>query len=276
MISIQNLSIHFTGQDLFTDINFLIREKDRIGLVGKNGAGKTTLIRIIAGLEQPSHGGVVMSDDVTIGYLPQEKNIHSTKTVLEETMTAFEEYHQIEKKLAQLQDELSQRTDYESDSYQKLCERMSALNERLTLIGGHSAEGEAEQILVGLGFDHEDMQREMMRLLAKQDRIRHKLGQLNPNKKKDSKKIVAYNEELKDIDAQLKMLQEQSGIKLDELDHGTKLGRFVGKIKRAWKRFTKKVKKVYERNEALIVGIASVVIPIVGGIIIKGILGLFG
>lgn len=161
MISIQNLSIHFTGQDLFTDINFLIREKDRIGLVGKNGAGKTTLIRIIAGLEQPSHGDVVMSDDVTIGYLPQEKNIHSSKTVLEETMTAFEEYHQIEKKLAQLQDELSQRTDYETDSYQKLCERMSALNERLTLIGGHSIEGEAEQILVGLGFDHEDMNRAM-------------------------------------------------------------------------------------------------------------------
>lgn len=161
MISIQNLSIHFTGQDLFTDINFMIREKDRIGLVGKNGAGKTTLIRIIAGLEQPSHGNVVMSDDVTVGYLPQEKNIHSTKTVLEETMTAFEEYHQIEKKLAQLQDELAQRTDYESDSYQKLCERMSALNERLTLIGGHSAEGEAERILVGLGFDHEDMLREM-------------------------------------------------------------------------------------------------------------------
>ena len=161
MISIQNLSIHFTGHDLFTDINFLIREKDRIGLVGKNGAGKTTLIRIIAGLEQPSHGDVVMSDDVTIGYLPQEKNIHSTKTVLEETMTAFEEYHQIEKKLAQLQDELSQRTDYESDSYQKLCERMSSLNERMTLIGGHSAEGEAERILVGLGFDHEDMFREM-------------------------------------------------------------------------------------------------------------------
>ncbi len=161
MISIQNLSIHFTGQDLFTDINFMIREKDRIGLVGKNGAGKTTLIRIIAGLEQPSHGGVVMSDDVTIGYLPQEKNIHSTKTVLEETMTAFEEYHQIEKNLAILQDELSQRTDYESDSYQRLCERMSALNERLTLIGGHNVEGEAERILVGLGFDHEDMQREM-------------------------------------------------------------------------------------------------------------------
>lgn len=161
MISIQNLSIHFTGQDLFSDINFMIREKDRIGLVGKNGAGKTTLIRIIAGIEQPSHGSVVMSDDITIGYLPQEKNIHSTKTVLEETMTAFEEFHQIERKLSQLQDELSQRADYESDSYQKLCEKMSALNERLTLLGGHSAEGEAERILVGLGFDHEDMTRAM-------------------------------------------------------------------------------------------------------------------
>lgn len=161
MISIQNLSIHFTGQDLFSDINFMIREKDRIGLVGKNGAGKTTLIRIIAGIEQPSHGSVVMSDDITIGYLPQEKNIHSTKTVLEETMTAFEEFHQIERKLSQLQDELSQRTDYESDSYQKLCEKMSTLNERLTLLGGHSAEGEAERILVGLGFDHEDMTRAM-------------------------------------------------------------------------------------------------------------------
>lgn len=161
MISIQNLSIHFTGQDLFTDINFMIREKDRIGLVGKNGAGKTTLIKIIAGLEQPSHGNVVMSDDVTVGYLPQEKNIHSTKTVLDETMTAFDEYHQIEKKLAQLQEELSERTDYESVGYQKLCEKMSALNERLTLIGGHSIEGEAERILVGLGFDHDDMYRAM-------------------------------------------------------------------------------------------------------------------
>ena len=161
MISIQNLSIHFTGRDLFTDISFMIREKDRIGLVGKNGAGKTTLIKIIAGLEQPSHGNVVMSDDVTVGYLPQEKNIHSTRTVLDETMTAFDEYHQIEKKLAQLQDELSERTDYESAGYQRLCEKMSTLNERLTLIGGHSIEGEAERILVGLGFDHDDMYRAM-------------------------------------------------------------------------------------------------------------------
>lgn len=161
MISIQNLSMQFTGEDLFTDISFMIREKDRIGLVGKNGAGKTTLIKLLCGLEQPSKGDVIMSDDVTIGYLPQEKNVHSTKTVLDEAMTAFEEYYEIEHRLAKLQNELSDREDYESDSYQRLCEKMSHLNERLAIMGGHSIEGEAEQILIGLGFEHDDMQRPM-------------------------------------------------------------------------------------------------------------------
>ena len=153
--------MQFTGEDLFTDINFMIREKDRIGLVGKNGAGKTTLIRLLCGLEQPYKGDVIMSDDVTIGYLPQEKNVHSTKTVLDEAMTAFEEYYEIERQLAKLQDELSNREDYESASYQRLCEKMSHLNERLAIMGGHSIEGEAEQILIGLGFDHDDMNRQM-------------------------------------------------------------------------------------------------------------------
>ncbi|MBR3914930.1 MAG: ATP-binding cassette domain-containing protein [Bacteroidales bacterium] len=161
MISIQNLSMQFTGEDLFTDISFMIREKDRIGLVGKNGAGKTTLIKLLCGLEQPSKGDVIMSDDVTIGYLPQEKNVHSTKTVLDEAMTAFEEYYEIERRLAKLQNELTDREDYESDSYQRLCEKMSHLNERLAIMGGHSIEGEAEQILIGLGFEHDDMQRPM-------------------------------------------------------------------------------------------------------------------
>lgn len=153
--------MQFTGEDLFTDINFMIREKDRIGLVGKNGAGKTTLIRLLCGLEQPYKGDVIMSDDVTIGYLPQEKNVHSDKTVLDEAMTAFEDYFKIERELAKLNDELSDRTDYESDSYQRLCEKMSHLNERLNIMGGHSIEGEAEQILIGLGFEHDDMQRKM-------------------------------------------------------------------------------------------------------------------
>ncbi len=158
--------MQFTGEDLFTDINFMIREKDRIGLVGKNGAGKTTLIRLLCGLEQPYKGDVIMSDDVTVGYLPQEKNFgrdatSHVRTVLDEAMTAFEEYYEIERQLAKLQDELSNREDYESASYQRLCEKMSHLNERLALMGGHSIEGEAEQILIGLGFEHNDMQRPM-------------------------------------------------------------------------------------------------------------------
>ena len=96
MISIQNLSMHFTGDNLFTDINFLIREKDRIGLVGHNGAGKTTLLKLICGLEQPSKGDIIIPEGITIGYLPQEKNVNSPNTVLDEAMTAFDEYHQLE------------------------------------------------------------------------------------------------------------------------------------------------------------------------------------
>ncbi len=96
MISVQNLSMHFTGEDLFTDINFMIRDKDRIGLVGKNGAGKTTLIRLICGLEQPHKGEVVVPEDVSIGYLPQEKELLSNQTVLNEALTAFEEFHRME------------------------------------------------------------------------------------------------------------------------------------------------------------------------------------
>ena len=167
MISIQNLSMQFTGDDLFSDINFMIREKDRIGLVGKNGAGKTTLIRLIAGLDQPYKGDVVMSDDVTIGYLPQEKFFNSSdegnklRTVLDEAMTAFEDYFQIERDLHKLNEQLSEREDYESAEYQRLCEKISHLNEHLALMGGHSIEGEAEQILIGLGFEHDDMQRPM-------------------------------------------------------------------------------------------------------------------
>ena len=161
MVSIQNLSMHFTGDDLFTNITFLIREKDRIGLVGKNGAGKTTLIRLIYGLEQPHKGDIIVPDEVSIGYLPQEKDVSSTKTVREEALTAFEELRQIERQVEQLQIELTERTDYESVSYNKLIEKLSFLNERLVLLGGSSIEGETERILVGLGFDHTDMERPM-------------------------------------------------------------------------------------------------------------------
>ena len=144
MISIQNLSMHFTGEDLFTDISFLIREKDRIGLVGKNGAGKTTLLKLICGLEQPSKGDVIIPQGVTIGYLPQEKNVNSTKTVLDEALSAFDEYHQLERDSERLQQELTDRTDYESPQYEKLIVNLNNLNDRLALLGGNSIEGEAE------------------------------------------------------------------------------------------------------------------------------------
>ena len=161
MISIQNLSMHFTGEDLFTDISFLIREKDRIGLVGKNGAGKTTLLKLICGLEQPSKGDVIIPQGVTIGYLPQEKNVNSAKTVLDEALSAFDEYHQLERDSERLQQELAERTDYESPQYEKLIVKLNNLNDRLALLGGTSIEGEAERILVGLGFVHDDMLRPM-------------------------------------------------------------------------------------------------------------------
>lgn len=161
MISVQNLSMHFTGDDLFTDITFLIREKDRIGLVGKNGAGKTTLLKLICGIEQPSKGEVVIPQGVTIGYLPQEKNVNSTKTVIDEALSAFDEYHQLEHDSERLQQELADRTDYESAQYQKLIVKLTNITDRLTLLGGNSIEGEAERILVGLGFDHDDMLRPM-------------------------------------------------------------------------------------------------------------------
>jgi ATP-binding cassette subfamily F protein 3 len=161
MISVQNLSMHFTGDDLFTDITFLIREKDRIGLVGKNGAGKTTLIRLLCGLEQPQKGEVIVPEDTSIGYLPQEKELKSELTVLEEALTAFEEQQQLEAQLKKLEHEIQHRTDYESDAYHKLIEKLSFLNERIALLGANAIEGEAERILVGLGFEHEDMQRRM-------------------------------------------------------------------------------------------------------------------
>lgn len=153
--------MHFTGDDLFTNINFLIREKDRIGLVGKNGAGKTTLIRLICGLEQPHKGDVIVPEEVSIGYLPQEKELVSKRSVLEEALTAFEEVRQIEQMAKRTEEELASRTDFESAAYHKLIERLSLLNERLSILGVNSIEGEAEKILIGLGFEHEDMPRPM-------------------------------------------------------------------------------------------------------------------
>ncbi|MBK9291504.1 MAG: ABC-F family ATP-binding cassette domain-containing protein [Bacteroidetes bacterium] len=161
VVSVQNLSMHYTGEDLFTSINFLVREKDRIGLVGKNGAGKTTLLRLIAGLIQPHKGEIIIPDGVTIGYLPQEMALNSRVTVLEEALTAFDEIKRMHQRVEAITALLHQRTDYESVEYHRLVSELSLLNERLALMEAFSLEGQAEQVLLGLGFSHDDMRRQM-------------------------------------------------------------------------------------------------------------------
>jgi len=161
MLSIQQLSMHFTGDDLFTDIGFLIREKDKIGLVGKNGSGKTTLLRLICGIELLGKGEIVKPDGLTIGYLPQEKQLNSEVSVWDEAVTAFEHIHRIEKEIEQITEQISVRSDYHTDSYQKLLIRLSGLNDRLSILGAHTLEAKVEMVLTGLGFDADDMHRPM-------------------------------------------------------------------------------------------------------------------
>ncbi len=161
MVSVQNLSMHFTGEDLFSNITFLIREKDRIGLVGRNGAGKTTLLRLICGLESPHKGDVVVPEECTIGYLPQEKELKSKVSVLDEAMTAFDEIKNLEIQIEKVTTEISDRTDYESDSYHRLIDRLGLLNERLDMMGSATIEADAEKVLIGLGFERSDLNRYM-------------------------------------------------------------------------------------------------------------------
>lgn len=161
MVSVQNLSMHFTGEDLFTNITFLIREKDRIGLVGRNGAGKTTLLRLICGLLPPHKGEVVIPEDVSIGYLPQEMELKSERSVFDEALTAFDEIRKLEEQLAKVNHQVMSRTDYESTEYTKLIESMSAMNERLALMGSGKMEAETERVLTGLGFERDELNRPM-------------------------------------------------------------------------------------------------------------------
>lgn len=161
MIAVQNLSMHYTGEDLFSQISFLIRPKDCIGLVGKNGAGKTTLLRLLCGLEKPRGGEVVVPEDLTIGYLPQEKDHRSRLSVMEEALTAFEETRKLERLIEETNKELSERNDFHSESYAKIIDRLTILNERFDLLGGFASEGEAEKVLLGLGFERSDLSRPM-------------------------------------------------------------------------------------------------------------------
>ncbi len=162
MISVNNLSIHFTGTDLFSNASFLINDRDRIGLVGKNGSGKTTLMNIIAGYIVPQEGEVIIPSNTSIGFLQQEMETHSPKTIFEEALTAFSETLILEEKIHHLTKEIAERTDYESKEYHRLIHQLTEANERFQIVGGQSMEGETEKVLTGLGFKRTDFQRPMV------------------------------------------------------------------------------------------------------------------
>ena len=160
MISIEGLSVAFGGNTLFDNITYVINKKDRIALVGKNGAGKSTMLKIIAGLQAPTSGNVNMPKDLTVGYLPQQMNLSDTRTVMEEAEQAFSHIFELQSRIERMNTELSERTDYESEYYQELIERVSNANEQLALIGSSNYQAEIEKTLIGLGFTREDFGRD--------------------------------------------------------------------------------------------------------------------
>ncbi len=156
MISVNNLSIHYTGTDLFSHASFLVNDKDRVGLVGKNGSGKTTLLNIIAGELIAQQGDVVIPANTTIGYLQQEMVTDSRKTIFDEALTAFEETLKLEQKINKLNTEIANRTDFESKAYHRLLDQAAEANERFQVIGGQTMQGDTEKVLMGLGFKRSD------------------------------------------------------------------------------------------------------------------------
>ena len=159
MISVEGLTVEFGGFTLFDDISFVVNKKDRIALVGKNGAGKSTMLKIFAGLQSPTSGTVSVPKDVTIGYLPQHMQLVDTRTVREEAECAFEHIHEMEKEIERLNQQLAERTDYETESYQNLIDRVTHLTEHFQMMGGNNYHAELERTLIGLGFTREDFDR---------------------------------------------------------------------------------------------------------------------
>lgn len=156
MINIHNLSISFQGDYLFEQITFQLQAGDRVGLVGRNGAGKSTLLRIIAGEQQYDEGQIATDKDVSIGFLKQDIDFETGRTVLEETYEAFAEIKKIEKRLEKINIELVERTDYESEGYHQLMIDLNDLQHQYEIHGGYSYQGETERILQGLGFKRDD------------------------------------------------------------------------------------------------------------------------
>jgi len=159
MISVDGLAVEFAGSALFSDINFVINDKDRIALMGKNGAGKSTLLKIIAGASTPTRGRISAPKDAVIAYLPQHLLIDDQRTVFQEAAQAFARIHEMEAQITAMNDELATRTDYDSDSYYALIEQVSALSEKFYSIEEINYDAEVEKILLGLGFERADFTR---------------------------------------------------------------------------------------------------------------------
>ena len=159
MISIDNITVEFGGNTLFENVSFLIKEKEKIALIGRNGAGKTTLLKLIAGEISPTRGSISRPKNLTIGYLPQHIKVNDSKTVREETLTAFENIFAIRANIATLTAELNERDDFHSVEYGKLIEELGYQNERLQMFDSDSIEAETEKTLMGLGFRRTDFER---------------------------------------------------------------------------------------------------------------------
>ncbi len=159
MISIQNLSVEFSSKSLFDNVSYVINKKDRIALVGKNGVGKSTMLKIIAGLQSPTSGVVSVANDIVIGYLPQQMVLSDSRTLIEETRLAFENINRLKQQLDDVNLELQQRTDYDSDGYKALIDKMTHLTEYVAMLGSENCEAEMEKTLIGLGFLRSDFNR---------------------------------------------------------------------------------------------------------------------
>lgn len=159
MISVNNLSVQFTGTNLFSNVTFNIADHDRVGLVGMNGAGKSTLLKILCGWQEPEGGSIVIANGQTVGYLPQEMVPDAIGTVIDEAMTAFSQLDELEREQERLTQEIAERTDYESADYTRLLERHNEVTEHLAMLGSGRRREAAEKVLLGLGFRHDDFNR---------------------------------------------------------------------------------------------------------------------
>ena len=159
MVSIEGLTVEFGGFTLLDGLSFVVNRKDRIALVGKNGAGKSTLLKILAGMQQPTRGTVSIPRDTTVGYLPQQMQLSDTRSVREETEQAFAHIHATETEIERINRELSERTDYESERFRKLIDRMTWLTKQFQIMGGTNYHAELERTLFGLGFKRDDLER---------------------------------------------------------------------------------------------------------------------